>query len=244
MGKFWSLVFLLVPVLGVAAFVWRHATASGCRATFRNTATRSTTCSTSSWCSPGWCSSPPRWRCSGSCGGTTATPNKRSGEIHARQPQPGSRLDDPAGGHAAVHRHLSDERLGRLKIRKPRRWLPRSKSPAGNSSGGCAIRARTASSARRTTSIAVNDLHVPVNEDILVDLKSMDVLHDFFLPNLRVKQDAVPGMMIPVWFRADETGTLRPGLCRAVRLGALQDERAADRRDRGSKIRRLARNDK
>ncbi len=54
---------------------------------------------------------------------------------------------------------------------------------------------------------AVNDLHIPVNEDILVDLKSMDVLHDFFLPNLRVKQDAVPGMAIPVWFRSLETGT-------------------------------------
>jgi cytochrome c oxidase subunit 2 len=35
----------------------------------------------------------------------------------------------------------------------------------------------------------------------------MDVLHSFFLPNLRVKQDAVPGMKIPVWFKATETGT-------------------------------------
>jgi cytochrome c oxidase subunit 2 len=53
----------------------------------------------------------------------------------------------------------------------------------------------------------VNDLHIPVDEDILVDLKSQDVLHDFFLPNLRIKQDAVPGMRIPVWFRAKEQGT-------------------------------------
>lgn len=52
----------------------------------------------------------------------------------------------------------------------------------------------------------VNDLHIPVNEEILVSLKSSDVLHDFFLPNLRVKQDAVPGMAIPVWFKATETG--------------------------------------
>lgn len=52
----------------------------------------------------------------------------------------------------------------------------------------------------------VNDLHVPVNEEILIDLKSADVLHSFFLPNMRVKQDAVPGMKIPVWFRATETG--------------------------------------
>ena len=53
---------------------------------------------------------------------------------------------------------------------------------------------------------SVNELHVPVDEDILVHLKSSDVLHDFFLPNLRVKQDAVPGMKIPVWFRATEEG--------------------------------------
>ncbi len=53
----------------------------------------------------------------------------------------------------------------------------------------------------------VNDLHIPVNEEILIDLKSADVLHSFFLPNMRVKQDAVPGMKIPVWFRATETGT-------------------------------------
>ncbi|HUS38437.1 MAG TPA: cytochrome c oxidase subunit II [Pirellulales bacterium] len=53
----------------------------------------------------------------------------------------------------------------------------------------------------------VNDLHIPVDEDIVVQLKSADVLHSFFLPNLRVKQDAVPGMKIPVWFRAKRTGT-------------------------------------
>jgi cytochrome c oxidase subunit 2 len=53
----------------------------------------------------------------------------------------------------------------------------------------------------------VNDLHIPVDEEVLVELKSMDVLHDFFLPNLRIKQDAVPGMTIPVWFRATDVGT-------------------------------------
>ena len=45
------------------------------------------------------------------------------------------------------------------------------------------------------------------SEEILLDLKSSDVLHSFFLPNMRVKQDAVPGMKIPVWFRATEVGT-------------------------------------
>lgn len=52
----------------------------------------------------------------------------------------------------------------------------------------------------------VNDMHVPLNEMVLIDLESMDVLHDFFLPHLRIKQDAVPGMKIPVWFKATESG--------------------------------------
>ena len=49
----------------------------------------------------------------------------------------------------------------------------------------------------------VNDLHVPVGHMVLVHLKSEDVLHSFFLPNMRVKQDAVPGMSIPVLVQAD-----------------------------------------
>lgn len=53
----------------------------------------------------------------------------------------------------------------------------------------------------------VNDLHLPVNEQILLNLKSMDVLHDFFVPNLRIKQDAIPGNTIPMWFTAKQTGT-------------------------------------
>ena len=53
----------------------------------------------------------------------------------------------------------------------------------------------------------VNDLHVPVDTDVLVELKSADVLHSFFLPHVRIKQDAVPGSKIPVWFRAGEIGT-------------------------------------
>ncbi|MGD9646836.1 MAG: cytochrome c oxidase subunit II [Pirellulales bacterium] len=53
----------------------------------------------------------------------------------------------------------------------------------------------------------VNDLHLPVNEQIVLNLKSMDVLHDFFVPQLRIKQDAVPGNKIPMWFTARETGT-------------------------------------
>jgi cytochrome c oxidase subunit 2 len=42
---------------------------------------------------------------------------------------------------------------------------------------------------------------------VLVHLKTRDVLHSFFLPNLRLKQDALPGKTIPVWFAATEHNT-------------------------------------
>jgi cytochrome c oxidase subunit II len=51
-----------------------------------------------------------------------------------------------------------------------------------------------------------NDLHVPVNKVVRVHLGSRDVIHSFFLPNLRLKQDAVPGRTILVWFEATKPG--------------------------------------
>lgn len=53
----------------------------------------------------------------------------------------------------------------------------------------------------------VNDLHLPVDEEVVIQIKSQDVLHSFFLPHVRVKQDVVPGMKQYVWFRANTTGT-------------------------------------
>jgi cytochrome c oxidase subunit 2 len=53
----------------------------------------------------------------------------------------------------------------------------------------------------------VNDLHVVKGEPTTVTLRSTDVIHSFFLPSMRIKQDAVPGLAIPVWFDVDEAGT-------------------------------------
>ncbi|MBL4883933.1 MAG: cytochrome c oxidase subunit II [Planctomycetaceae bacterium] len=53
---------------------------------------------------------------------------------------------------------------------------------------------------------SVNDLHVPAGVPVTIYLKSQDVQHSFFLPSLRIKQDAVPGLSIPVWFEAKEPG--------------------------------------
>ncbi len=50
------------------------------------------------------------------------------------------------------------------------------------------------------------DIHFPANEEILLIIKSADVLHSFFLPNIRMKQDVVPGMEQFMWFKSRETG--------------------------------------
>ena len=46
----------------------------------------------------------------------------------------------------------------------------------------------------------INDLRVPVNKPVVIRLTSLDVIHCFTLPQMRVKQDVIPGMDIPVWF--------------------------------------------
>ncbi|HIF08206.1 MAG TPA: cytochrome c oxidase subunit II [Gemmatimonadetes bacterium] len=53
---------------------------------------------------------------------------------------------------------------------------------------------------------SLNVLHMAVNQPVVVQLEAEDVIHSFFLPEFRVKQDAVPGMTTPVWFEATRTG--------------------------------------
>ena len=52
----------------------------------------------------------------------------------------------------------------------------------------------------------INQLHLPVDKPVIIHLSAKDVIHSFFLPVMRVKQDAIPGMTIPVWFIPNRTG--------------------------------------
>jgi cytochrome c oxidase subunit 2 len=52
-----------------------------------------------------------------------------------------------------------------------------------------------------------NELHVPVGTPIRLVLSSEDVIHSFFVPAFRVKQDAVPGKIVSTWFEATEPGS-------------------------------------
>ncbi len=54
--------------------------------------------------------------------------------------------------------------------------------------------------------VTPNQLHFPVNKPVLAHLTSKDVIHSFFIPVLRVKQDAVPGISIPIYWKAKQTG--------------------------------------
>ena len=54
--------------------------------------------------------------------------------------------------------------------------------------------------------VTTNQLNLPVDRQVLVHLTSLDVIHSFGLSEMRVKQDAVPGMEIPVWFRPNKVG--------------------------------------
>jgi cytochrome c oxidase subunit 2 len=51
----------------------------------------------------------------------------------------------------------------------------------------------------------VNQMYLPVNRPIILRLRSKDVIHSFGVPEFRVKQDAVPGLTIPIWFIPDVT---------------------------------------
>jgi cytochrome c oxidase subunit 2 len=53
----------------------------------------------------------------------------------------------------------------------------------------------------------LNQLYLPVNKPIIVKFRSKDVIHSFNVPEFRVKQDAIPGLTIPIWFTPNVTTT-------------------------------------
>ena len=50
-------------------------------------------------------------------------------------------------------------------------------------------------------------LELPVGKPVKLDITSADVIHGFFIPAFRIKQDAVPGVVNSIWFIPDKTGT-------------------------------------
>jgi len=67
--------------------------------------------------------------------------------------------------------------------------------------------------------VVINQFFVPVDRPVEVTLRSRDVIHSLFLPNFRVKQDAVPGMSIPVVFVPTEEGRFEVACTELCGLG-------------------------
>ena len=65
----------------------------------------------------------------------------------------------------------------------------------------------------------LNELHAPVDQPVVITLRSDDVLHSFFLPEMRIKQDAVPGQDITVWFEAIQPGDYTIGCAELCGIG-------------------------
>jgi cytochrome c oxidase subunit II len=53
----------------------------------------------------------------------------------------------------------------------------------------------------------INELHVPLHRIVKLTMTSQDVIHSFYLPEFRIKQDVVPGRYTTEWFKADKIGT-------------------------------------
>src|SRR5215467_707777 len=59
----------------------------------------------------------------------------------------------------------------------------------------------------RSGASTANEIHIPVKRDLLVEIRSADVIHDFWVPQLARKIDATPGHPTHVWMQADAPGT-------------------------------------
>jgi len=55
--------------------------------------------------------------------------------------------------------------------------------------------------------VVLGELHIPVNRPVIIELSSKDVIHNFNLTNMRIAGDAIPGSIIPMWFKPLKTGT-------------------------------------
>lgn len=80
----------------------------------------------------------------------------------------------------------------------------------------------------------INELHVPLGQNIKITMSSEDVIHSFFVPAFRVKHDVVPGRYTQVWFRATQTGSFHlfcAEYCGTQHSGMIGTVTVMDQRD-------------
>ncbi len=54
--------------------------------------------------------------------------------------------------------------------------------------------------------VTANEMHLPVNKDVILEISSKDVIHSLSLQFMRIGQDATPGLVSPIWFKPVRTG--------------------------------------
>lgn len=54
--------------------------------------------------------------------------------------------------------------------------------------------------------VFLDEMHIPIDRPVRIELTAQDVIHSFFVPAFRFKQDAVPGRTIPAWFEVTKPG--------------------------------------
>lgn len=67
--------------------------------------------------------------------------------------------------------------------------------------------------------ITVRSMHIPVDTPVIARLVTKDVIHSFKIPVMRLTQDVIPGMEIPIWFEARTKGTYQIGCAQLCGLG-------------------------
>ncbi len=67
--------------------------------------------------------------------------------------------------------------------------------------------------------VSINQMNLPVNKPVIVYLSSQDVIHSMGIAEMRVKQDAIPGIQIPVWWVPTELGQFEVNCSQLCGLG-------------------------
>src|SRR3954468_13612697 len=70
-----------------------------------------------------------------------------------------------------------------------------------------AIGLDSADPAAKDDIVVSGELHVLKDRPVIIELSSKDVIHNFALPHMRIAQDAIPGQLIPMWFKPIKPGT-------------------------------------
>ena len=67
--------------------------------------------------------------------------------------------------------------------------------------------------------VALGELHVPINRNVIMDISSKDVIHNFDIHAMRIAQDAIPGQIVPMWFKPIKTGNFEVVCAQLCGLG-------------------------